>query len=560
MRIQGVSNRVKIYSNYNNIAFKGATPPSQNNSVSDDKEISKEYAQACKSNLVTNSGNIPNLINLKLSEDLRTRPDLYTDSFVFSADQWPRNLLINDDLSKFYFDVDDTHLTTADDAFFNKQKIKDFLIKNPNGPKCFPVYVINKVYDELLGPDLVDPYFRVGVIFLSENLLRNYDETSGYLLYLPAMKRSNYFYGYDTLEGSNEAAAVYRMVGRGAPEYVINLEPEERKSRELLADYLVREGREDEALERFPELADYIENLTNKYKFRCSQNSKLEPSPLTLDDYLARGDLRGALFDETVESPLEVFSADKELLLKIADYINANNLLEKWIDKHKLGSMLFAGSQIRENRYLVDSVLWSMENARERVISNKISDAWSILLNAKCNEFQKNCLQRSLLKPIKDYKDNPNVDVPNSIMLYRTYNWEGRKYNFPFLAKNLIDWIEENYSEYVNLVKLPSKKDKVQMQEDLLHALEDAEKKYQETDRRSIIFVNGMEKLLYSIYNKPENIAVMKDLMSSASEDYHSTIIFYSSRPKGVDSGVHRSDSIGVKINVQLDGERVLDE
>lgn len=541
MKIQSVSNRVKIYSNYNNVAFKRATPPSQNNSVSDDKEISKEYAQACKSNLVTNSGNIPDLPNLKLSETVRDIFDLNTDPFAFSADQWPRNLLINEDLSKFCFDYDDTHLTTADDALLNKQRIKDFLRKNQNGPKCFPVYVRNYL------PYRYEEYFRVGVIFLSENVLRNHDETSGNLLYLPGMN-CNDSYRYYPAECSNEAVAVYRMVGYGNSEHVVNLEPEERKLRELLADYLVREGREDEALERFPELADYIEKFTNKCKFPSSQNSKLEP-PLTLDDYLARGDLRGALFDETIKSPLEVFSEDKELLLKIADYIKANNLLEKWIDKHKLGPMLLAGSQIRKNDYLVSSVLRSMEKAREDVISKKTSDAWSILKTAKYNEAQKDCLQRSLLKPIKDYKDNPKVDVPNSVMLYCT---DSGLFGFdsPFLARNLIDWIEENYSEYVNLVKLPSIKDKAQMQENLLQALEDAEKKYQETDRRSIIFVNGMEKLLYSNWNKPENIAVMKDLMSRASDDYHSTIIFYSGRPTAVDSEVRSYDSVGVKINV----------
>ena len=148
-----------------------------------------------------------------------------------------------------------------------------------------------------------------------------------------------------------------------------------------------------------------------------------------------------------------------------------------------------------------------------------------------------------LIKPLAAYADDSLVKIPNCVMLTG---------DNPFVMKELIDWTGElaGKNSKTNYVKLPSLGDKALMQESILAALENAEENYQTTGKRSLIFVNGMEKLINSYSNTKADIAFMKDLMSSASKDYHSTLIFYAKNPEDLDPGTAVAHRIGLKVDV----------
>ena len=102
-------------------------------------------------------------------------------------------------------------------------------------------------------------------------------------------------------------------------------------------------------------------------------------------------------------------------------------------------------------------------------------------------------------------------------MLVCDADWAGEK-----VAK----WLESSASDIADHTFRYYYKDCDTLQNEVIDALEEAEEKYQRTGRRTIIRVNGFDKLMSKEYNTPENIAALKEYMDTADEDYHSTIIF----------------------------------
>ena len=144
-----------------------------------------------------------------------------------------------------------------------------------------------------------------------------------------------------------------------------------------------------------------------------------------------------------------------------------------------------------------------------------------------------------LFSRISSSTKGEQVDVPNCVMLTGAN---------PYLMMEIIDWIGENSG--ADYIKIPSMADGGAMQDKLLEKLEKAEQNYQTTGRRSVIFLNGMERLLKPNANSREDISCLKDLMSSADEDYHSTIIFYANQPQNLDIGATAPHRVGLKIDM----------
>ena len=151
----------------------------------------------------------------------------------------------------------------------------------------------------------------------------------------------------------------------------------------------------------------------------------------------------------------------------------------------------------------------------------------------------KNKAYEELFVPIRKNHGGKRVDVPNCVMLTGAN---------PYTMMEIIDWMGQKSG--ANYVKIPSSVNINQMQDKILEELEKAEENYQSTGERSIIFVNGMEKLLNPAVNSRGNISCMKDLMSSADEDFHSTIIFYSNHPKNLDPAATASHRVGLKFDL----------
>lgn len=169
-------------------------------------------------------------------------------------------------------------------------------------------------------------------------------------------------------------------------------------------------------------------------------------------------------------------------------------------------------------------------------------------------------LRNELIKKIDSAKDQlrPFVEklaldkidgqavLPNCIMLVCDADWAGGK-----VAK----WLESSASDIADHTFRYYYKDCDTLQNEVIDALEEAEEKYQRTGRRTIIRVNGFDKLMSKEYNTPENIAALKEYMDTADEDYHSTIIFKTTKDniKNMDKGTLQPHRVGLRIDIPID-------
>jgi len=137
-------------------------------------------------------------------------------------------------------------------------------------------------------------------------------------------------------------------------------------------------------------------------------------------------------------------------------------------------------------------------------------------------EKQKYEIKENQLKPefsdlIQMEKEGKSVVVPNCIMLI------GPDSN---VTKELMEWTRDNSN--CNFVK-------IKHTDDLIEYLEKAEENHHKTGNRTLIQVEDFDKLLNPETSRPQIIAGLKDIMSSTSNDYHSTIIFSTKNPDKLD-------------------------
>ena len=349
---------------------------------------------------------------------------------------------------------------------------------------------------------------------------------------------------------------------------------------DIHVNYLVEDGRIEEALELFPEKEEKINKLESAYQ----RANLLDISEVDdeLDHLLLAGDVktildnRGKYADRLPKSVLSLSAKEKKQVLNIfkdktyisAYHYQAKNKAKKAAYLEEVNgeptkaervaiavATLGVSEILSSNRYMdysgdiyqslyrqIDAVseLSEMIIARREERNIDVKKRETKILEAeqkKCGV--KNQIEKLLLAPIKEYAKNENIFVPNAVML------QGEN---PHIMKDIISSLSEN--KKVNFVSVASKRDYETMQEDLFEQLELAEENYQKTNKRSIIFVNGMEKLLNPQLNSAGNIACMKDLMSSAGEDYHSTIIFCATNPEKLDKGSLMSHRVAYKIDV----------
>lgn len=545
MKIQRVSSTVTVN---NKMRFKGTASPLRNISiVSEDTEISKELAQASKNNFVTQTNAI----------------ETPTVGRKITVDKIPNDLYWNSGSEECFVFCEEEKLTSphigAIEAF-----TKD------NIGRCIKVNSLSHICHSY--PQSVDKR-TIGAAYMENNGSMTLYRTKDLELKM-----------YEKIYSPTDIV-ILGLLKDNRKEVISFLENYDTSSpdvKKIQLDYLISLGREDEALERFPREADYINNKVNSIKHSFSEYENIE-KPITLNDYFAKGDFRGAIRDKNITLPEPFSSLPEGALLEIADYIENNNLLEEFEHNQKINNfkysdgcmsgedtiirMLYAfmtmgiteainligklwdtmesnintNSQIRDKRKLVCFALLQMLKAQNEVVPETKDFAKTALDVQASKEPAKELLQQRLIQSIRDYKSNQNIDVPNCVMITG---------NNPYVAKDLEKWVEEQCGENVNCVKLSSKKDSVQMQEDILNALETAEENYEETNKRSVIFVNGMEKLLHNDINDSDDIAKMKNYMDKASRYFHSTIVFYAKEPNKLDPGTVGSHKIGLKINL----------
>ncbi len=98
---------------------------------------------------------------------------------------------------------------------------------------------------------------------------------------------------------------------------------------------------------------------------------------------------------------------------------------------------------------------------------------------------------------------------------------------------------------------------KIKHTDDLLDCLEKAEENYQKTKKRTLLHVDGMDKLLNRNISPDHTIGALKDIMSATSDDYHSTIIFNTKDPSKLDSIAIGDNRVEAKIDVNIKSSEI---
>ena len=359
--------------------------------------------------------------------------------------------------------------------------------------------------------------------------------------------------------------------------------PQNIYAQRAAADICIRDGRYDEALARFPEQKEYINSIVNDIKNRYVPSANAPKRP-TITDMLAAGNIKGVkeLGDEYLPESLKRYE-DYELETAY-NFVNDNEELKKWTTKQHLNAFKDASFEVydqysvwerlgglvttlgfTEILNLINYVITAKynldrENKNIKQIKGAVADMLTEIHNAKVRQLEETKAQAHYEQHIEEHKERiktqlqsdfivpfvlahkkENNTLPNCIML------TGEN---PYVMQELIDWTAD--VSMANYIKIPSNKDKNEMQKQIFEGLEQAEEKYKKTGMRSIIFINGMEDLLNPEFNTRKNIAAMKDIMSSANEDYHSTIMFYTQDPSKLDKGTTVSHRVGINIEVPI--------
>lgn len=156
-------------------------------------------------------------------------------------------------------------------------------------------------------------------------------------------------------------------------------------------------------------------------------------------------------------------------------------------------------------------------------------------------EAARNTITAELLHLIEISRSGAPAKMPNCVMLV------GEN---PYIMRELIDWT--GHQADANYVIVPNQLDNNDLQEDLFKELEEAEENYQKTGKRSVIFVENMDKLLKPEINGKDGVAIMKNLMNIANKNYHSTIMFYTKDPSKLDPGTTVSHRVGLRVDVPV--------
>lgn len=157
---------------------------------------------------------------------------------------------------------------------------------------------------------------------------------------------------------------------------------------------------------------------------------------------------------------------------------------------------------------------------------------------------------RPFLKRLASAKAGKPAAFPNCIMLIG----ENRR-----VATRILDWMYNSASSVANFIKIERDRDCNKLQDNLITALEEAEKNYQQTNERSVIFVERFDRLLNPKLNSSRNIASIKDYMSAADEDYHSTIVFFTPDcyMDNLDRGTIQPHRVGLKVHIPVKAEEL---
>ena len=424
-----------------------------------------------------------------------------------------------------------------------------------------------------------NPENRGKFIVIKES--RGYNEPAGY--YTDYVDRNGKEHKYSDYK--YEEMGSYSTVAKGLSDekeydeaaYVMKENKiKDENLEKIIAKYMVEEGRDDEAMELYPELEEDINRYLCDIKSRYVPTGSTPKAKNLNEMYEQR---KKHDFDDAAEGNLfdlrykpygmtykySAWNSNNEIyeplshhydsdLAEAQEMLQEHNLDEKEIEKYKksISSKMSISDHIfhftwptratASLRQAINAVQHTIQNAKLAQIETKQQEVFNLVEVEKQKEPVKAEISDKFILPLIELNQGNNVKLPNCIML------TGKN---PYVMQELIDWTGENAD--ANYVKLPSMYSKKDMRKNMLKTLEQAEENYQNTGKRSLISVNGMSKLLEEKTNSKTDIADMKYIMNCASKNYHSTIMFYSKDPSKFAPGILEPHRVGLKVNVPFD-------
>ena len=167
----------------------------------------------------------------------------------------------------------------------------------------------------------------------------------------------------------------------------------------------------------------------------------------------------------------------------------------------------FVGGKVANKQY----------QKNKQALSDLVSKQGHEPLDDKCFNFRDRVMA-TFSDLVLNEKEGHPVDMPNCLLVVG---------DDPKYCERMIDWIGKTSNADYKTIKNG---------DNILAHLEQYEENYQKTKNRTLLHVKDMESLIDHHKSEDWVVESMKDIMSAAAEDYHSTLIFSSTHPETLDS------------------------
>ena len=181
----------------------------------------------------------------------------------------------------------------------------------------------------------------------------------------------------------------------------------------------------------------------------------------------------------------------------------------------------FVGGKVANKQY----------QKNKQALSDLVSKQGHEPLDNKCFNFRDRVMA-TFSDLVLNEKEGHPVDMPNCLLVVG---------DDPKYCERIIDWIGKTSNADYKTIKNG---------DNILAHLEQYEENYQKTKNRTLLHVKDMESLIDHHKSEDWVVESMKDIMSAAAEDYHTTIIFQTQDPSKLDSIALQPHRVRKKFNI----------
>ena len=181
----------------------------------------------------------------------------------------------------------------------------------------------------------------------------------------------------------------------------------------------------------------------------------------------------------------------------------------------------FVGGKVANKQY----------QKNKQALSDLVSKQGHEPLDNKCFNFRDRVMA-TFSDLVLNEKEGHPVNMPNCLLVVG---------DDPKYCERMINWIGKTSNADYKTIKNG---------DNILSHLEQYEENYQKTKNRTLLHVKDMESLIDHHKSEDWVVESMKDIMSAAAEDYHTTIIFQTQDPSKLDSIALQPHRVKKKFNI----------